>query len=137
MRSRRDRPQRGGGRAGLIEVALTYALTPVPALAHGPPGWLLVPTGVWLLLSLFILFVGSGVVVAARFGGRGRERERALAAKLAAVLAVSGALLAVVLAAQGPWSVPVAVVAGLVSFALAAFALLAARRPPGRRDHRS
>jgi hypothetical protein len=89
------------------------------------------PTGVWFLFSLFILFVGSGVVVAARSGDRGRERERALAVKLSVGLAVCGVLLAVVLAAQGPWSVPVAVLAGLMSCALAAFAFLAARRQPG------
>lgn len=101
-------------------------LTPVPAVAHGPPSWLLLPTGVWFLFSLFILFTGSGVVVAARSGDR--ERERVLAVKLAVGLAVCGALLAVVLAAQGPWSVAVAVPVGLMSFALAAFAFLAARR---------
>jgi hypothetical protein len=92
--------------------------------------------GVWFLFSLFILFVGSGVVVAARLGDRGRERERALAVKLAVGLAVCGALLAVVLAVWGPWSVPVVIVAGLMSFALAAFAFFAARRQPGPRDRR-
>jgi O-antigen/teichoic acid export membrane protein len=112
--------------------ALTCALVPVPALAHGPPGWLLVPTGAWLVFSLFILFVGSGVVVAARSGDRGQERERALAVKLAVGLAVSGVVLAVLLAAQGPWSVPVAVIAGILSFALAVFAFLARGRQRDR-----
>jgi hypothetical protein len=46
-------------------------LTPVPALAHVPPGWLLLLTGAWFLLSVFVLFVGSGVVVAVRSGDRG------------------------------------------------------------------
>jgi hypothetical protein len=49
-------------------------LTPVPALTHGPSGWLLLPTGVWFPFSLFILFVGSGVtIIEAHRGALGEE----------------------------------------------------------------
>jgi hypothetical protein len=124
--------QPGRRSAGRIGVATAGALAPVPALAHVPSSWLLVPTGAWFLFSLFVLFVGSGVVVAVRCGDRGRERERALAVKLAAGLAVGGGLLTAVLAAQGPWFI-LAVLPGLMSLALAVFAFLASGRQAGPR----
>lgn len=115
-----------GTRPGWAAVALASALVPSPALAYGPgPVWLLVPMGAWLIFSLFILFVGSGAVVAARdTGDSRRKRERALAAKLAIGLTIFGAVLTVIVATQGPASNGFAVVTGVVTFALGTLAFL-------------
>jgi peptidoglycan/LPS O-acetylase OafA/YrhL len=105
---------------------LGATLAPGVALAHGPPEWLFWPTVTWFLSAAFVLFVGSSTLAAARSGRDGTvTRSPHLVVCVATGLGALGLVLAVVLAAQGPWSTWFAIAVGCAAALLCVLALVA------------
>ncbi len=121
-------------RIGSIKLGLGAGavLSPTVALAHGPPDWVFWPTAAWFAFALFAVFAGTGTFAANALSKRTSATARAARTAFYLVSGISGCgfVLAIVLAAQGPWSRPIAVLVALLTGFLAVVALVA--RPGGR-----